>query len=100
MRESRITNGAHYDTETPRCGDSSQISGHQASRLVVCDLVGGCATGLLLTDPAASPVRATIDVDVLVEVATLVEYHRLSEQLRQLGFVEDTMAKPRETFNL
>jgi len=52
--------------------------------------VGGCATGLLLTDPAASPVRATIDVDVLVEVATLVEYHQLSEQLRQLGFVEDT----------
>lgn len=52
--------------------------------------VGGCATGLLLTDPAASPVRATIDVDVLVEIATLVEYHRLSEQLRQLGFVEDT----------
>lgn len=52
--------------------------------------VGGCATGLLLTDPAASPVRATIDVDVLVEVATLVEYHWLSEQLRQLGFVEDT----------
>ena len=52
--------------------------------------VGGCATGLLLTDPAASPVRPTIDVDVLVEVATLVEYHRLSEQLRLLGFVEDT----------
>jgi hypothetical protein len=52
--------------------------------------VGGCATALLLTDPAASPVRATIDVDVLVEVATLVEYHWLSEQLRQLGFVEDT----------
>ena len=52
--------------------------------------VGGCATGLLLTDPASSPVRATIDVDVLVEVATLAEYHLLSEQLRQLGFVEDT----------
>jgi hypothetical protein len=29
-------------------------------------------------------------VDVLVEVATLVEYHRLSERLRRLGFVEDT----------
>jgi hypothetical protein len=52
--------------------------------------VGGCATGLLLTDPAASPVRPTIDVDVLVEVTTLVEYHRFSEQLRQLGFTEDT----------
>jgi predicted nucleotidyltransferase len=52
--------------------------------------VGGCATGLLLTDPAAPPIRATIDVDVLVEVGTLVEYHLLSGQLRQLGFIEDT----------
>jgi len=33
-------------------------------------LVGGCATGLLLTDPAASPIRATLDVDVIVEVTT------------------------------
>jgi hypothetical protein len=52
--------------------------------------VGGCATGMLLTDPAASPVRATIYVDVIVEVATLAQYHRFSNQLRQLGFIEDT----------
>jgi predicted nucleotidyltransferase len=52
--------------------------------------VGGCATGLLLTDPAASPVRATLDVDVIVEVATLTRYHWLSDQLRQIGFIEDT----------
>lgn len=52
--------------------------------------VGGCATGLLLTDPAASPVRATLDVDVIVEVASLARYHWLSDQLHQLGFIEDT----------
>ena len=52
--------------------------------------VGGCATGLLLTDAAATPVKATLDVDVIVEVATLARYHWLSDQLRQLGFVEDT----------
>ena len=51
--------------------------------------LGGCATGLLLTDPAAAPVRATLDVDVIIEVASLVEYHRLSEKLRERGFVED-----------
>jgi hypothetical protein len=51
--------------------------------------VGGCATGLLLTDPAASPVRATIDVDVIVEVATLARYLWLSDQLRHVGFIED-----------
>lgn len=47
--------------------------------------VGGCATGLLLTDPAASPVRATLDVDVIVEVATLARYYWLSDQLRHIG---------------
>ena len=50
---------------------------------------GGCATGLLVTDPAAS-VGPTNDVDVIVEAATLVEYYSLSEKLRQLGFKEDT----------
>ena len=52
--------------------------------------VGGSATALLITDPAASPVRPTIDVDVLVEVTTLVEYYSLSGKLRELGFTEDT----------
>jgi hypothetical protein len=37
--------------------------------------IGGCATGLLLTDPGAPPLRVTRDVDVMVEVATLSRYH-------------------------
>jgi len=32
--------------------------------------VGGCATGLFITDPAIPEVRATQDVDVIVEVAS------------------------------
>lgn len=52
--------------------------------------LGGCATGLLITDPAAPPVRATVDVDVIVEVASLGEYHRLSDRLRDRDFREDT----------
>jgi hypothetical protein len=52
--------------------------------------IGGCATSLLITDPAANPIRATIDVDVLVEVSSLVTYHALSEKLRSQGFREDT----------
>lgn len=52
-------------------------------------LVGGCATGLLLTDAAAPPIRATQDVDVITEVASLQDYHRLSGQLRKRGFKED-----------
>ena len=51
--------------------------------------VGGCMTGLLITDKAAADVRATIDVDVIVELATYAEYASFSERLRDLGFRED-----------
>ncbi len=33
-------------------------------------LVGGCAAGLLFTDPAAAPARVTYDVDLLAEVTS------------------------------
>lgn len=51
--------------------------------------VGGCATGLLVTDPATSPVRATRDVDVVVEVVTLADYHALERDLENAGFKHD-----------
>jgi predicted nucleotidyltransferase len=51
--------------------------------------VGGCATGLLITDSAAPPIRVTQDVDVITEVASLNDYYRLSGKLRQRGFMED-----------
>jgi hypothetical protein len=54
--------------------------------------VGGSSTGLLITDPAASPVRATDDVDVIVEVASYAEYARFSKRLRNHGFSEDSSA--------
>ena len=52
--------------------------------------LGGCASGLLVTDDAAPPIRATIDVDAITEVASLSDYYELGEQLRQLGFSEDS----------
>jgi hypothetical protein len=52
--------------------------------------VGGCVTGLLLTDPAAPPIRATKDVDAIVQVISIIEYHGLANRLRQKGFSEDT----------
>ncbi|PLX72294.1 MAG: hypothetical protein C0614_13960 [Desulfuromonas sp.] len=51
---------------------------------------GGAAIALLITDPAAGDVRQTIDVDVIVEVTTTAEYHRLAGQLRDLDFSEDS----------
>ena len=51
--------------------------------------LGGCATGLLITDPAAPPIRTTRDVDVIVEVGSLAKYYRISASLRQREFFED-----------
>lgn len=48
--------------------------------------VGGCATGLLTTDPAAAPVRMTEDVDAIVAVVSLSSYHALGDVLRAKGF--------------
>jgi predicted nucleotidyltransferase len=51
--------------------------------------VGGCTTGMLVTDVAAAPVRATRDVDVIVEVLTLADYHALERELEKAGFSHD-----------
>jgi predicted nucleotidyltransferase len=48
--------------------------------------VGGCATGLLVTDPGASPVRATQDVDAVVAVVSRADYYQLGTALRAKGF--------------
>lgn len=51
--------------------------------------VGGCATGLLVTDLGAAPVRATYDVDIIAEIGSYADYAIFSERLRALGFQED-----------
>lgn len=53
--------------------------------------VGGCATGLLLDDAELMDVRPTEDVDAIVEVASLVAYHRVADKLMDRGF-KQTMA--------
>jgi hypothetical protein len=52
--------------------------------------LGGCATGLLLTDPGAPPIRTTLDVDVIVEVTSYFDYQKLGKKLQERGFREDT----------
>lgn len=48
--------------------------------------LGGCATALLIDDPAAPDIRTTLDVDCIVDVLSLGHYHQLEEQLFKLGF--------------
>lgn len=49
--------------------------------------VGGCTTGLLLTDDfTKEQVRHTDDVDLIVHVMGYADYHQLQQQLREKGF--------------
>lgn len=75
-----------HDPNLPMLEAVVQAFGGLANRFV---FVGGCTTGLWVTDPAAAPVRATKDVDVIIEVMTLVDYHTLERELMAAGFTQD-----------
>jgi hypothetical protein len=51
--------------------------------------VGGATVELWISDEAAPDVRPTIDVDVIVDVATRGALARFEERLRAIGFRED-----------
>ena len=55
--------------------------------------VGGSVAGLLLTDPLAEGVRATKDVDAIVEAATLGQYYAMEKRLPALGFTRDASSE-------
>lgn len=66
---------------------------HNALRALNKDVVyiGGAVVSLY-ADGITYDVRPTDDVDVLVEVYTRVDYALLEEQLREIGFKNDTTA--------
>ncbi|MBA3773480.1 MAG: hypothetical protein H0X13_13605 [Ramlibacter sp.] len=51
-------------------------------------LVGGCSVGLLISDAARPPVRETVDVDMVAQVASVPEYYKTAKRLRACGFKE------------
>src|ERR1700689_1303079 len=55
----------------------------------ICDdvvFLGGCTTGLFITDSAFPDVRYTLDVDCIVDVISLNQYHKLEKKLTIQGF--------------
>lgn len=50
--------------------------------------VGGATIHLWITEPAAPPVRATDDVDVICDVTSYSEYQALAERLRERDLEE------------
>jgi len=58
----------------------------------VCDsviFVGGCATGLLLTQERPDRIRMTEDVDIVAHALTVHDYHAIEKQVRARGFSND-----------
>ena len=51
--------------------------------------VGVSTAGLLLTDPLADAVRATRDVDAIVDAASLARFYEVEAQLEARGFARD-----------
>ncbi len=56
--------------------------------------VGGATLSLFVTDEGAAPIRATVDVDVIAEITTHMQYFDFSERLRACGFREDDSQQP------
>lgn len=74
--------------DNPNLAQLSSAAAKLAPLLDQIAFVGGCVTGLLLTDPAAAPVRPTLDVDAIVAIASYAEFTLLENRLRELGFRE------------
>ncbi len=75
-----------YNQNIDRIQEVNDALGELANAVV---FVGG-ATVFLCADRAASEVRPTEDVDVLVEVWTRTEYAAVEEKLRLKGFQNDS----------
>lgn len=48
--------------------------------------LGGCATALFINDASVPDIRATMDVDCITDVLSLVHYHQLEKKLISHGF--------------
>lgn len=73
------------DPNLPQLRRIASALGELRDQLV---FVGGSVAGLLLTDPLAEGVRATTDVDAIVE-AGRAAFHQLERRLAERGFVRD-----------
>lgn len=55
--------------------------------------LGGATIELWISDPFAPPLRATADVDVIVEISNRRDYYRFENRVRSLGFDNDVETK-------
>lgn len=75
----------HDDPNLPYLRSVAEALGELREQVV---FVGGAVAGLLVTDPLADAVRATRDVDAVVN-ANRAKFHRIEEAVAARGFVRD-----------
>lgn len=68
-------------------------AGHLEPLLEEVVFVGGATIELWISDPLAPPLRATADVDVIVEISTRRDYYSFEKRVRSLGFNNDSETK-------
>ncbi|MFZ5755832.1 MAG: hypothetical protein ACOY3X_02905 [Pseudomonadota bacterium] len=73
------------DPNLPHLRRVAEALGDLREQLV---FVGGAVAGLLVTDPLSDPVRATRDVDAVIE-ADRARYIRIGQAVAERGFVRD-----------
>lgn len=73
------------DPNLPHLRRVAEALGELRERVV---FVGGAVAGLLVTDPLADSVRATRDVDAVVNASRAV-FHRIEEDVAARGFARD-----------
>jgi hypothetical protein len=73
------------DPNLPTLRVIAQALGNLREQVV---FLGGAVAGLLVTDPLAEGVRATVDVDAVVK-AERAQFHRMQRELARRGFRED-----------
>lgn len=69
------------DPNLPQLRQIAEALGNLREQVV---FVGGAVAGLLVTDPLADPVRATRDVDAVVN-ASRTMFYRIEEAVAQRG---------------
>lgn len=77
------------DPNLPQLRQIAEALGDLREQVV---FVGGAVAGLLVTDPLADPVRATRDVDAVVN-ADRTKFYRIEEAVAQRGFARDVTSE-------
>jgi len=78
--------------DDPNLPQLRQIAGALGDLREQMVFVGGAVAGLLVTDPLADPVRATRDVDAVVN-ASRTSFYRIEEAVAQRGFSRDVTSE-------